>query len=213
MTAAFCLSALACLAALWAAGPTLGVLFAGFAIIAIALPPLASHDRKPFAWIGMACASAIGAWLVWAWTASHFGGEGDLALAGLTLLSFALACAGLAALITRLGAPTALGGLVTIVVLAWLSWPIWLAHNLPESNGQQIADALVAAHPLLTMNERLLDRGVWTERSVTYRATALGQDLAFSPPSVPLIFWLLCLGLALPAIIIDAASVRHRHTK
>jgi hypothetical protein len=204
MTAAFFLSALACLAALWAAGPTLGVLFAGFAIIAIVLPPLASHGRQPFAWIGMACASAIGAWLVWAWTGSHFGGEGDLAVAGLTLLSFALACAGLAALVKRLGAPAALGGLVTIVALAWLSWPIWLAHNLPESNGQQISDTLVAAHPLLTMNERLLDRGVWTERPLTYRTTALGQDLAYSPPMMPWICWITCFCLVLPVIVVDS---------
>jgi hypothetical protein len=204
ITAAFAISAAVCLIALWAAGPTLGVLFSGFAIIAIALPPLAAHARQPFAWLGSAIASAIGAWLVWAWTAWHFGGDGDLTFASLTLLSFALACAGMSALFTRLRCPPTTSGLITILALTWLTWPIWLAHNLPESNGQQISDALVVAHPLLTMNERLLDRGVWTERPITYRATSLGQDLAYSPPSAPWIFSLICVALALPAIIADA---------
>jgi hypothetical protein len=211
--AAFAISVATCLIALWAAGPTLGVLFAGFAIIAIALPPLAAHSLRPFEWVVLAIASATGAWFVWAWTAWHFGGDGDLTFAGLTLLSFALACAGMSALFTRLRGPAALGGLITIVALAWLTWPIWLAHNLPESNGQQISDALVAAHPLLTMNERLLDRGVWTERPITYRATALGQDLAYSPPSAPWIFSLICAGLALPAIIVDAKNRQHPSTR
>jgi hypothetical protein len=152
----------------------------------------------------LAIASAIGAWLVWAWTAWHFGGDGDLTFAAVTLLSFALACAGISALLTRLRCSSTTSGLITILALAWLTWPIWLAHNLPESNGQQISDALVIAHPLLIINERLLDRGVWTERPITYRATALGQDLAYSPPSVPWIFWFLCAALALPAIIADA---------
>jgi hypothetical protein len=197
--------AVCCLLGRYVAGPTLGVLWIGFASLGIVLPTVASHQKCRWRWLICAAAGTIPAAAVWAWTAMPFSGHGDIGFAALTLLTFAIACAGAASALARVMPAAAGSAAVIVIALAWLFWPIWLAHNLGPA-AERISNALVATHPLLTMNERLLDWGVWTERPMTYRLTALGQDLPYSPPSTP---WA-CIGLnvliATPMLAIDLAG-------
>jgi hypothetical protein len=98
----------------------------------------------------------------------------------LILLCFGLALIGLTLLLLRLfpGALACL--LVTVLAIAWLSWPIWLAPHMHRVQGQ--IDTLVTLHPLMAINARIDHEGLWTHRALSYRLMNLGQDYPYTLP-------------------------------
>ena len=160
-----------------ALGPTLGLFAWGFFAAAILVPPL-SLLAKTIAGQAAAVGGAVGMLLLTFAVAATEAGEAA-ALPGLALLlsTFAAAEWGLAALARRLRLPpTCAAALATAVGLAWLTWPVW-GSTLPAAG--RIADF----HPLLAANGLLAPLGVWTERPLAYRLTALGQDVPYRLPS------------------------------
>lgn len=67
---------------------------------------------------------------------------------------------------------------ITLLALAWLSWPVWLSAYVTGP----LAGWLTPAHPLLAVNHVLLDVGVWTQERLMYQFTSLGQDVPYTLP-------------------------------
>ncbi len=160
-----------------ALGPTLGLFAWGFFAATILIPPLSLLGSN-FAGQAAAVGGAVGMLLLMFTVAAVESGEAA-ALPGLALLlsTFAAAEWGLTALARRLHIPpTCAAALATAVGLAWLTWPVW-GSTLPAAG--RIADF----HPLLAANGLITPLGVWTERPLAYRLTALGQDVPYRLPS------------------------------
>jgi hypothetical protein len=98
----------------------------------------------------------------------------------LVLTGFVVALAAAAILLYRLGLPPVLAAaIVTVLSLAWLTWPIWACSAL---RGQAIVWP-VAIHPLFAINSACRDLGIWTEQRIAYRLTNMGQDVAYRLPA------------------------------
>jgi hypothetical protein len=93
----------------------------------------------------------------------------------LCLLVLASVCSAIAGLIQMGISP----GIVVIVGIAWLTWPIWLSVSLP---GRQ-PDLSVLFHPLFATNHVLEHLGIWTEQQGAYGLTNLGQDVQYQMPA------------------------------
>lgn len=105
----------------------------------------------------------------------------DWVLIYLVLLGFGLAMIGLMLLLIHM-LPSALAGMmVTLLAVAWLSWPIWMAPRMEWV--ERHIHTLVSVHPLLTINARIDHEGLWTHRTLSYRLMNLGQDYPYRLPS------------------------------
>jgi hypothetical protein len=113
----------------------------------------------------------------------------------LVLLSFSAAMLGLTLAIGAL-APSAASSAV-IVVLAWLSWPVWMSLDGVRSAGT--VAWLVWAHPIFAINAVLPQLGTWTHQPLMYQLTRLGQDVPYALPDgvVPCVAAHLAIGAAL----------------
>ncbi|MGH7176140.1 MAG: hypothetical protein ACREJC_02060 [Tepidisphaeraceae bacterium] len=97
----------------------------------------------------------------------------------LVLVAYSLALLGVTCALSRLGATIA-SAITTLIALAWLTWPIWLASHL----GGAAINALVKLSPLLAINGVVREFGIWTQHRIVYRYTSLGQDVAYELPGV-----------------------------
>jgi len=88
--------------------------------------------------------------------------------------------------------------LVTLLAVAWLSWPLWLATFL-RGAGTRTIYWLVQTHPPLVANGVLTWEPPWSERSLAYRRlTNLNQDVMYQLPTSAwraIIFLLLVAGV------------------
>lgn len=97
------------------------------------------------------------------------------------ILIFTLSLVAIAHALIVVRLPIAIASTITtLLALAWLTWPIWLASHISD---QWIA-RLVAPHPIFAINGILPDAGVWTQQPIMYRLTTLGQDVPYAFPSI-----------------------------
>jgi hypothetical protein len=74
--------------------------------------------------------------------------------------------------------------IVTLVALAWMSWPIWLSPALGSAASERVVGWLVRLHPLMAINGALQPNlGIWTQSRLMYRLTNLGQDVPYQLPA------------------------------
>jgi hypothetical protein len=147
-----------------AAGMSLGFYLGPIALLTLNLPPLVAGEKQRFRAFIIAAAAIDGVGIAWL-IAAVFGSRTtflDWLQCYLVLVAYAAALWGLTRLLRS-------AALVTILALAWLSWPVWMSPWLTDA---AIA-WLVPAHPLLAINHVLLDLGVWTQQRVMYQVTGL----------------------------------------
>ncbi len=86
--------------------------------------------------------------------------------------------------------------LATTLTLAWLTWPVWLSPALSNGRGERAVGWLTSAHPLLAINGLLQPLGIWSQQSIAYRLTSLGQDVEYALPGAK---WAIVVHLLLAA--------------
>ena len=176
---------------------TLDALLAPLLIVAAAWPAGAATGRPGWRWAG----AAILALIV---TAGVIGA--GLGVAAVHVAWVALLTAGVDALVpTYRRRPLVRPALVTLVAVAWLLWPVWLAPQLSRVPGW-----MTSLHPIFAVNAAALGRGVWAEQANVYPLTPLGQDVAYALPASP---WPAAAAHAGAATVLFtvACIVRKRH--
>jgi len=102
--------------------------------------------------------------------------------------------------------------LVTLLAIAWLSWPIWLATFLRGVSPRTIY-WLVQTYPPLVTNGVLTWEPPWSERSLAYRwLTNLNQDVMYQLPTSAwraIVFMLLVAG----GLMLVSYTVRRLRSK
>jgi len=156
-------------------------LFIGSVLLACSLtPPLAAiAGQLPGAALTV-LAVAIGIGSAWILPVCKgyiaFGQWADcMMVLGTTLLM-----AGFAVLLLMRVGCSALGSsaIITILIMAWLTFPIWLSGALSGSRLRWP----VLLHPLFVINGIVPQLGFWTEQQVAYGLTNLGQDAQYQLP-------------------------------
>jgi hypothetical protein len=167
-----------------AGGPTLALFWGGFFAVTFFSPAAALTRQR---WVYSLYASAgpaCGAMAVWLpavlKTEDTLGQWFSLAVA---LTAYGLAISGIAMLARRGGwaAPLA-AGFAVLIGMAWLSWPVWLAPEIPRLGFDRAAQPLVDLNPLLVANGVLTAEPPWTERAIAYQLTNLNQDVPMQLP-------------------------------
>ena len=180
----FFLLALLTAACYVAAGPTLGLYFGGLALAITLTPPFAVMHRAPIERV-LAVASLIdGVGVVW--LIAMFRSDvtfGQWLAAYVLLAACTIAAAGLTVALARAIGALFASGLTTVIVLAWLTWPVWLSAWIEQPGVVRMIGWLVPLHPLLALNGLLVNLGVWGESPLMYQLTSLGQDVPYSLPN------------------------------
>jgi hypothetical protein len=152
------------------------ILFAALLVPPLALIPARAIDAG-FVIIGI-IAGIAGVWLLA--VTSHTMTLLAFASCVLVLAAFVAAVAATARLLVNLRIPPILASaLVTILALAWLSWPVWAS---PWIAGRAVIWP-VALHPLFALNAACPNWGIWTEQRIAYGLTNLGQDARYQLPA------------------------------
>ena len=161
-----------------AAGPSLDFFLVTVLMAGILAPALAlGHEQQKLSWI---TAATIVIALVTVWLAVAAISVFAWIQCTLVLAGFVGALTAAAILLNRLGLPPVLAAaVVTVLSLAWLTWPIWACSAM---RGQAIVWP-VAIHPLFAINLACRDLGIWTEQRIAYRLTNMGQDVAYRLPA------------------------------
>ena len=165
----------------------LAIVIGGAFFTTILVPPLvlwrdAPRERVEIAFL-VAAPMCVVAWLAARGAPVTLG---HLLGCAVTLIAYAGCLAGVAMVLARGRIDRSIASaLVTILGLAWLTWPIWFAPHLTGPSATRTAAVLVAAHPIFAVNGQLRQLGAWTHQGVMYRITSLGQDVPYElPPSV-----------------------------
>ncbi len=182
----FALAVLAGMLCRLAAGTSLGLLLGGFVFAAVAVAPLVLAEARPWRQAMVAGAVVDGMGLVWllgvwdsAWTLRQW-------LACYVLLAvWGAALGALGVRLWRMGLGRVGAAAVGVVLaLLWLSWPVWLSPWLNGARGEMLVGWLVPPHPLMAVNAAVQDRlGVWSQQTLAYHLTNLGQHVAYSLPT------------------------------
>lgn len=167
------------------AGPTLALYLGGLALAMVCTPPLVLAHRPRMNQLLAAASIIDGVGIVW--LVGMF--RTDLTFAQwlsayVLLVACVLGVMGAAVALARF-ARTELfaSAIVTVAVLAWLTWPIWLSAWIDQPSVVRAMDWLVPVHPLLALNGLLAHMGVWGELPLMYQLTSLGQDVPYSLPA------------------------------
>jgi hypothetical protein len=159
-----------------AAGATLGLFFGGVAFCTILVPPLVLSEPRLIDRLVITAAIIDGTavvWLIAAFTPALSLVQFLICYAVLIAWCVALlGLAWLAASVLRADVPAA--ATATLLGLIWLTAPVWLKSH---------AGAIVAVHPLMTLNGVLIHMGYWTQRPIAYTYLfSLGQDVPYVLP-------------------------------
>ncbi|WP_428937645.1 hypothetical protein [Fontivita pretiosa] len=168
-----------------AAGVSLGLPLAGFVFAAIIVPPMCAAETRLLDRLLVAAGANDGIAIVVLLAVLHPGMTFVQWLQWYVLMiSWCAALAGGLSLIRRfIPAPLA-AGIVVLVALAWLTWPIWTAAHLRGAAAADVVAALVSPHPLFATNRVMLNLGLWTQRPVAYGTLlSLGQDVPYELPA------------------------------
>lgn len=165
-----------------ASGASLGLYFGSIAMTALLVPPIASSKSSIVETVSIIDGVGI-VWFVAVLTSSATFGQWLACY--LILIAFVFA---MFALSRAIVAPA-----VTMLALAWLSWPVWMSVWVTG----RIASWLTPAHPLLAINRVMPDLGVWTQERLMYQFTSLGQDVPYALPGSiwPCVLLHLAIGL------------------
>jgi hypothetical protein len=192
------LSAVACRLA---GGPTLGLYLAPLLFAGLLVPPLVLAVEIGI-WRGLIpLLFTIGVSAIWLTTGPAPWGE--MAACALVLLAVTGLAAGLAIGLARpLHSPVAGGALAVVILLLWLTWPIWLSASLESASGQRFTQPLVSVQPLLAVNGIVPELGIWTQQRVMYHLTTLGQHVSYALPGSiwPCVLFHARVGAALGAL-------------
>jgi hypothetical protein len=170
-----------------AGGESLGMVIGGFFAAALVLPPLlaveVSLSRR-----AVTLAAAVGGigavWigLIGRSQASFGQWAGVLGL----LAAFCMAFSALVLALSRFKFPPLIAAAAgSGAAIAWLTWPIWLSPAIAGGASTANVNLLVRLNPLLAANGLLTFTSPWTEQSVAYRLTLLGQDMPLRLPTQP----------------------------
>jgi hypothetical protein len=197
------LPSVAMLGAWGVVGTNLGLFFFGIILASLLTPPLCLCEEPVARRVFVAMAISLGIGVVEAVAALML----PIALRDgiacyIVLMVWTLALVGMASAAAAIFRSPALrvpaAGVTTVLGLAWLSWPVWLAQALPGH--PWIVRWLVPVHPLLAINGAMRELGIWTQRPIAYQwLVTLGQDVPYELPAsvLPAILLHGCVALLL----------------
>ena len=211
------LSITAGLLCFWTAGMSLGLFLGGFVLVGLLTAPLIAPEQT---WLGRALVIAAivhgiaGIWLFAMLRSNE--GLGPWAACYLALAAWSIALGALTVLlrqVLRIGRVGS-GAIVSLLALAWLTWPIWLSPALHGESGNRIVAWLVPAHPIFAMNTVLRERfGVWAEQGIAYNLTNLGDDITYSLPVNILRCVLIHAGIGMACVGITLLLYRRKRSE
>jgi hypothetical protein len=74
--------------------------------------------------------------------------------------------------------------LVVLLLVAWLTWPVWMSPYFDTRIGMFFVDHLLTHQPLFAIGGASHAMGDWTHSPIAYaHLTNLGQDVMFAPPT------------------------------
>jgi hypothetical protein len=179
-----------------AAGVSLGLFFGGVAVATLLVPPLAAAERSAGRAVLVPAFVSLGVAVVWLSALGDLLRPNQWVACSAVLVAYACALAGACTLLAaaRCNRPIA-AGLVTVVGLLWLTWPVWLSAALVRPIGESLVGWLVPAHPLFAVNGVLPHFDSWDRYPLAYRQlTVLNQDVFYAMPTT---VW--------PAVLVHAA--------
>ena len=167
-----------------AAGSSMGLFIGSFLLLSLCCPGLIAAEKN---WRNILCAAVglvAGTSAIWIIASMRSGiPAGMIFRCVLILASFVMAMTGIVTFCKRLIGPIAAGAITTVLLLAWISWPIWLSPALHSSHGEEIASWLVPAHPIFVCNGVLIEIfDNWAQQPMSYNLTNLGDDIFFTVP-------------------------------
>ncbi|HWP40495.1 MAG TPA: hypothetical protein VNL70_06170, partial [Tepidisphaeraceae bacterium] len=168
-----------------AAGVSLGLPLAGFVFAAIIVPPMCAAENRLLDRLLVAAGANDGIALVVLLAVLHPAITFVQWLQWYALMiAWCAALAGTLSLIRRFIPASAAAGIVVLLALAWLSWPIWTAAHLRGAAAAEIVAAVVHPHPLFATNRVMLNLGLWTQQPLAYGTLlSLGQDVPYELPA------------------------------
>ena len=195
----------------WVAGPTLGAWIGPLALVAAVGPLVVVAEeglwRRLFAVAGIV--DGLGA--AWLWVMVRSPVElGQWLRCYLVLLGLAVALGGMVSLLHRARLPRApAGGLVALVALGWLTWPIWTSPWLRGQKYEPLVERLSFAHPVLAVNVAVAPPlSQWVEDAFMYQQTALNQDVLYIAPRG--VAWTVVVHLGVGVVLFGAAHWQAR---
>jgi hypothetical protein len=198
-------AALATSAAAVAAGPSLGLVLGGLSVAAILQLRGNTELRGRLA---AAAAEVAGIAVIWlALVGPDRATLGQWITLLFMLAAFSVARVGLASLLETIRMNQQLAaGLVTVIALAWLTWPVWLSPAMEAPAIRRMIPSLIKLNPGLVANGVLTYTPPWTEQTIAYQLTVLNQDVPIQLPSsaLPCIMFhalIGCLGIAVNCYI------------
>jgi len=204
---AFGLGVLSAIACRYAGGGTLGLYLAPLVFVVLLVAPLVlavPHSLLAAGVVPLLAAAGVSV----IWLTSGPAAWGEVFACALVLLSVALLAGGLALILARgLGSATVGGAVAVVVLLVWLTWPIWLSASLESSAGQRLTPQLTVFQPLLAVNAVVKELGIWTQQRVMYNLTALGQHVSYGLPES---IWPCVLAHGLTGLALGAMARRRR---
>jgi hypothetical protein len=171
------------------AGPTLGLFLGGLIIVTLLIPPLTLSEALSASRMITLSATLLPLCVIWLVATFMSDPEQrphitEWLAACAILIAYAIALAGLSVafrLTIRSAIPSA--ALTVIIGLAWLTWPIWASSTWSGGASEVAVARKIAVHPGLAINGQLSrPLGNWTEQSLAYHLTELGQSVNFILP-------------------------------
>jgi hypothetical protein len=166
-----------------AAGATLGVFLGGVILVGLLVAPLVLAENSWRTRVAVVSVIVLPFWTAWlvatVWSQVHVREWGATCV---VLAAYAVALAGLAAglRLTRLSA-VACAAAVTVIGLAWVTWPIYMSRAWNGSASAGGIAPFVALNPALVINGQVFrGLGLWTEQSVAYHLTDLSQNVPYT---------------------------------
>jgi hypothetical protein len=171
------------------AGPSLGLFLGGLIIVTLLVPPLTLSESPTANRLIILGSIILPLCAIWLFATFLSVPEqrpriSEWLAACAILIAYAIALAGLSAtlrLTTRSAIPSA--ALTVIIGLAWLTWPIWASSTWSGGASETAVARGIAIHPAVAINGQLSrPLGNWTEQSLAYHLTELGQSVNFILP-------------------------------
>ncbi len=102
----------------------------------------------------------------------------------LLVIAYATALAGLSAILRLATRSAILSAALTVTIgLTWMTWPIWASSTWKGGESEAAVARGIALHPAMAVNGQFSRAlGNWTEQSVAYHLTELGQSVNFILP-------------------------------
>jgi len=169
----------------------------GAVLLATLYVPLLTVAEEPSTRWVPAVSCTIGIALVWLFCCiADELSFGQWLQCDLVLLAYLAALGGLTSSLAAWRVTPALSAaLITVIALAWLTWPVWLSPWLTQG----LVTWLVPAHPIMALNSVVKHLGTWDRAPIAYRQlTTLNEDVSYRLPRtiIPMLAVHVALGAA-----------------